>query len=137
MGLFPDIGFAMLLLAVPGILALAAKYAFGPVPADYHAEIFARAGVTPPAPVLTILAAIYRSLAGALAAVALAIAALAVVVGLGTARWPLLVLAAMALLVGGAATFATLRVERATGVRTPWRPAAGLTVLVLGGALLA
>ncbi len=137
MGLMPGLGLAMLLLAVPGILALAAKFAFGPVPADYHGEILSRAGVEPAPAVLTILGAVYKVLAGALAAVALAIAALVLVVALGDVRWPLLVVVAIALLVGGIAAFIMQGVERATGVRTPWRRAAGLTVLVLAGALLA
>ncbi|MCC5984873.1 MAG: hypothetical protein JJU42_10955 [Rhodobacteraceae bacterium] len=131
------LGFALHLLAALGVLGLAAKYAFGPVPADYHAAIFDRGGVTAPAPVLRVLRAVYLALAGMLVAVATGIAALSFGVWRGVGDPVTLgALAIMALAAGGVSALATLAVERETGVRTPWRPALGLVVLVLAGAVL-
>lgn len=131
------LGFGLHLLAALGVLGLAAKYAFGPVPADYHAQIFERGGVSPAPAVLTVLRAVYLALAGMLVAVAIGIAALSLSAWKsgGTAS-TFLALSAMALAAGGVSGLATLQVERATGVRTPWRPAFGLAAIVLLGALL-
>ncbi|MCC5965469.1 MAG: hypothetical protein JJU24_04970 [Natronohydrobacter sp.] len=132
------IGFGLHLLAALGVLGLAAKYAFGPVPADYHAQIFKRGGVIPDTPVLTVLRAVYLALAGMLLAVAIGIVTISFTVWQSGSSAPVLgALAVMALAAGGVSGLATLQVERATGVRTPWRPAFGLAgVVVLGTALL-
>jgi len=126
------LGAILIAVAVLGLLGLAAKYAFGPVPAGYHAEILGRAGRAPDARLTMVLGALYRALAGALLAVALGLVALA-----WTGGWlAMLALAAMVLAVGLPSGLATWRVERATGVRTPWRAAAGLSALALLGAAL-
>lgn len=131
------IGFGLHLVAAMGVLGLAAKYAFGPVPADYHAQIFERGGTSPTAPVLTVLRAVYLALAGMLLAVAIGIVALSLTAWQTGGSGPVLgALAIMALAAGGVSGLATLQVERKTGVRTPWRPAFALAGIVLLGAAL-
>ena len=131
------IGFGLHLLAAPGVLALAAKHAFGPVPADYHAQIFERGGLTPPEPVLRVLRAIYLALAGMVAVVAVGIVALSGAAwSSGATASVLAARAAMALAAGGVSAPATWQVEWQAGVRIPWRPAVGLVTTVLPGIAL-
>lgn len=130
-------GLALHLLAALGVIGLAAKYAFGPVPAAYHAQIFERAGETPSPAVLMVLRAVYQALAGILVAVAIGIAALSFAGWRGGATLPVIgALTAIAFAAGGVSALVTWRMARGTGVRTPWRPALGLMVTVLVGAAL-
>ena len=131
------LGLVLIGLSVLGILAMAAKFGLGPVPADYHAEILARGGTDPvPSPVVTVLGAVYRALAGLLIAVALGLTALALELRAGGGAVVFVAMAGMVLAAGGVTALVTLRVERETGVRTPWRLATALVVMALLGIVL-
>jgi hypothetical protein len=118
-----------------GAVAFAAKYGLGPVPADYHAEILGSDGGATESAKL-VLTVVYRVMAGAL----LAFAVLALAVALGPlssdALWAKLVLPAASLAVAGPSLTLPRRVERATGVRTPWRPILGLIAVLAAACLL-
>ncbi|MGG7567122.1 hypothetical protein ACQ5SO_13290 [Rhodovulum sp. DZ06] len=125
---------ALFTLVALGLAGLAARYGRGPVPQAYHAEIMKRDGGLPGPGALRVLRAVYRSLAGILAALAVMVlgAALWLLPGAPGATGALLALGA---LVGAVPTMiATRRVEAESGVRTPWRAAAALGVVgALGG----
>jgi len=124
-------------LAALGLLGLAAKYLFGPAPADYHRQILAHDGLDNLEPVRHIFGALYVIIGAALASVALGIGALAagpVLAGSGQAVALAIVMALVAGVPGG---YAAWRAERRTGVRTPWRQAIALTALIVLGGLFA
>lgn len=129
------LGTILIAAAVLGLLALAAKYGLGPVPADYHARIFARDGTSPSPGVLTVLGALYRAVAGMLVAVALGLAVLAMQLRAGGGVAVLLGMVGMVLAAGGVTALVTWQVERRTGVRTPWRLAMALVIIALLGAV--
>ena len=120
-----------------GIIVLAAKYGFGAVPADYHREILGRAGQEASGSMHLILKAMYRATASALFAVALAIVLITFNGVQQDALWAKLTVLAMVLVVGIPSTLITYEVEKASGVNTPWRAAAGLTAIALLAFLLA
>ena len=113
-------------IAAAGMIGLAAKYGFGPVPADYHAEIL---GSSPAPETLIILRVLYKVFAATLFALAWALVCLAVWVLAAGAIWASFAIFAAAMIVGIPSTVVTRQVEIATGVRTPWRAAAALSVL--------
>lgn len=121
----------LLSLAALGAAIMGAKYAFGPVPALYHARILARDGADPGENVIMILTVLYRVLGGALFAVAAFVAYLAI----GPVRdgnfSATLIAVVAGLCVAGPATLLPFRVERATGIGTPWRVGAILAVVLL------
>jgi hypothetical protein len=117
-------------LAMAGTAAMALKYGRGPVPVSYHRDII---GDPIPANVLTVLRVLYRVLGAALAALALAGAALALGPLAQGAVWAKFVIFATVLLVAVPSTMVPRQVEKATGVRTPWRVAA----ILLGVSALA
>ena len=123
------------LLTAAGIALLAAKYAFGPIPAPHHAAMLAKAGEAPGEATLRVMAALYRVMAGALFGGGLAVLVLAWFgLGMGEAPaqpWAQASLPLIVLAIGLPATLTTWRTERATGIRTPWRAAAALTGLGL------
>lgn len=121
-------------VAALGAAAMGLKYGLGPVPAPYHTQIMARDGAGAGGEsTLHVLTALYRVLGGALVAVALLIAALAV----GPIRdgevWAVVVAAVAGLLVAVPGTLVPLRVERATGVATPWKISAIFAIVLLAG----
>ncbi|WP_137699677.1 hypothetical protein [Marimonas lutisalis] len=124
-------------IAALGAALMGAKYGFGPVPADYHAQIVEKDGAPPGTHLLLVLTALYRTLAGALFAVAILVAALA----LGPIRagevWAVLLAAVAGLCVAVPAALVPLRVERATGVGTPWKIGVLSGVLILAGLIAA
>lgn len=119
-----------------GALAMGLKYSVSPVPMRYHAEMLGAAADPPSDGLRNVLTGLYRAFGGALSGLALAIICLAL--------WPIaagnLPAATGTFLAGSFAATATalaaLKLERRTGVRTPWRIAAGLEV-VLVAALIA
>lgn len=122
-------------VAAIGAAAFAAKYALGPVPADYHAEILGRdGGATENAK--QILSVVYGVMAGAL----LAFAILEIAIALGPlssgALWAKLVLPVASLAVAAPSVLLPRSVEQITGVRTPWRPVLGLVVVLAAACIL-
>ena len=109
---------------------MALKYGRGPVPASYHREIM---GESIPENVLGVIRALYRVFGAALAALAVAGAALALGPLAQGAQWAKLVIFVVVLLVAVPSTLVPWQVEKATGVRTPWRIAA----ILLGVSTLA
>ena len=117
-------------IAALGAAANAVKYGRGPIPADYHTEILDRdGGATQSAKM--ILAVVYRVMAGAILAFALLAAAVALGPLASGALWAKLVLPVASVAIAGPAMMMPRNLERATGVRTPWRPTLGLMLLVI------
>lgn len=106
-------------------IALAAKYMRADGPVDYHAAII---GDEPLGPgTRTVMTALYRVTGGAYAALGLTTIIVAVW-GVGAdAFWPKGALLILILSSGLAAGLTMYRVERGTGVRTPWRVVASIT----------
>lgn len=119
-----------------GVAVLAAKYGFGAVPADYHREILTKSGQEASGSMLLILKALYRAVAAALFAVAIGIALVTFNGVYQDIGWAKLVVLAMVLIVGIPSTLITYEVEKASGVTTPWRAAAGLTGISVAAFLL-
>jgi hypothetical protein len=123
-------------LAALGTLAMGVKYIASAVPAPYHASILGGEATALPDNLVAVLTAIYRSFGGAVIGLGVAMLCLAI--------WPIAEgnepAAFGAFLAGSvaaiSATLAPRSLEQKTGVRTPWRVAAALE-LVLVGALLA
>jgi hypothetical protein len=119
-----------------GICVLAAKYGFGAVPADYHREILTKSGQEATGSLHLILKAMYRAVASALFAVALAIALITFNGVQQDVKWAKLAVLAVVLIVGIPSILITYEVEKVSGVNTPWRAAAGLTAVAMVAFLL-
>ncbi|RBI84094.1 hypothetical protein DRV85_13890 [Rhodosalinus halophilus] len=124
-------------LAALGLAALAAKYLFGPAPADYHRQILSHDGMDDIAPVRHLFRALYVIIGAAFLSVALGVGALAAGPVLAGSAQAAAIATGMALVAGVPAGVVAWQAERRTGVRTPWRPAAVLTGLVVLGGVLA
>ncbi len=123
-------------LAALGLLAMAAKYGLGPVPVDYHASIIAADGEITPG-VRKVLLALYRVMGAAMGTAGL----LTLVLALGPVRtgqtWAALAIFVAGALVAVTGAWVPYRVERDTGVRTPWRLAAVAGLLLAAGLVAA
>jgi len=114
-----------------GALAMGLKYSFSAPPMRYHAELLGTEADPPSDGLHNVLTALYRAFGGVLSGLAVAIFSLAL--------WPIadgnLPAAIGAFFAGSIAAMTTtltpLKLERATGVRTPWRIAAGLEVVLV------
>ncbi|SDZ45744.1 hypothetical protein SAMN05444004_11542 [Jannaschia faecimaris] len=122
-------------LAALGMAGLALKYLRATPPVEYHARIMAADTVGPATK--RVIGALYRVLAGALLALAGGVAIVALGGVMGDAFWAKLAVLIMIAGAGGTAVAVMRGVETETGVRTPWRPAAGLTGLGALGFVLA
>jgi len=129
----------LLCVAVGGAIAMGAKYAFGPVPATYHAEIIAKDGATAGHHTLMVLEVLYRVMGSALISMAILMLFLA----LGPVRagdmMALVVAVAAASVVAVPSGLVAYRIEKTAGVKTPWRVSAilqGVLVLALVAAIL-
>ncbi len=121
-------------VAALGAAAMGVKYGFGPVPATYHAEIIGKDGAGATGQnTLHVLTALYRVLGGALIAVALLVAALALGPIRAGAFWAVFVATLAGLCVAVPAAIVPFRVERATGIATPWKVGAIFAVVLLLG----
>lgn len=112
-----------------GLFAIAGKYLAGPVPADYHAAILASGGRPVDDSLRTVIGALYKVMGSAIVALAGGIIALSVFGVWADLFWAKATILGMVLATGAPATLTAFGVARATGVRTPWLPAAVLTVL--------
>lgn len=124
-------------LAAAGIAALGLRYLTTAVPIGYHAAILAKAGEAPSAAVKQILNSAYRVIGGALLGLALCLG----FIGMGPASSgslrAILFAAAAGLIAGGVSTVAAWRLHAETGERTPWLPAAVLTLVIVIASLVA
>lgn len=116
-------------IASLGVFAVGLRYVLATPPMDYHAEI---TKADPPGEVtLMVMGALYKVLGGGY----LAFGILLLVTSLfGVAQdlfWAKLATLLGALVAGGAATLVPFNMENRTGVRTPWRQTAALTLLTL------
>jgi hypothetical protein len=120
-------------VTAPGLVALAAKYLFGPAPTTHHAAVLRQGGGTIGEPQRLLFVTLNRILGCCQLAIAAGAFALAWL-GLSEDRLGAkLAFIAMALLVGVPAALAMQRLERLTGIRNPWRATVALTALALLG----
>lgn len=117
------------LLVAAGLLAMGAKYVRAVPPMDYHAEIMSGASV--PDSVLKILGGLYKGMGGAFLGMGAGLVLLTVFGVAADVFWAKLTILVMALISGALAAQAAKTVEDGTGVKTPWRIAAGLTGLAI------
>jgi hypothetical protein len=128
---------ALQLIVAAAVLVLSAKYLFGPVPADYHRRIISGNegdGVISDG-VQKVLTALYRAMGGAFCATGVAV---------GLIGWfaqgtdlSLFGIPAIALVAALPTIFVAHRTEKATGVRTPWRPPLAVAGLAVVASLIA
>lgn len=130
------IAVALDLLAAAGLCALAAKYTFGPAPADYHAEILRKAGHDIDETLKQLFRGINGALGGGFFALAAALAAMTLFGVYQDMLWAKLAVVVTGLLAGVPSALAVRSVELNTGVRTPWRPAVILIAVLVVAFLL-
>jgi len=122
------------LLVSAGAALMGLKFLTGPVPATYHREIIEAAGNKVESGHIQVLTAIYRSMGAGFLALAISLAM--IVWFAGTTNW-----AQAAILLSGLVSLVpilvvTYRTEKASGVKTPWRLAAILLLLLVIAFLL-
>ena len=127
------IGVFLLCVAALGFVGLAAKYILGEAPLDYHANILAHDGVTVTSGHARVFRAIYAVMGSFALALAVALAALALYPISEGALWARVTVLVVSVIAGWGGCAVPFFVERATGVRTPWRPAAALLSVVAIG----
>jgi len=117
-------------IAALGAAVLGLRYLLGPVPAGYHAEILNRDRVEQPEGLRLVLTALYRVTGGAILGAALAICLLAFGLTPGAPLGVAMAPALVGLFMGLPGVLLPWNVEKATGVRTPWRLSAVLSGIV-------
>ena len=122
------------LLVAAGAALMAMKYLAGPVPADYHRQIIEKSGGGIETGHQQVLTALYRAMGGGFLGNAVSLALLAWFAG--SSAW-----GQWAILLTGLASLVPImmiayRTERETGVKTPWRIAAILQVVLIAAFLL-
>ena len=130
-------GVVLYLLVAAGVLAMAAKYAFGPAPAAHHEKAIRADGTEPTIATRIVLRVIYIPMAAACAAFAVVV----IVLALGPIRegelWACITATVAALVLGVPTSASSWWFEKSTGVRGPYRVAMGLTALNVVAFLLA
>ncbi|WP_299988108.1 hypothetical protein [uncultured Ruegeria sp.] len=116
------------LAASLGVLAMGIKYVRAEPSLDYHAEITKNDELSEAT--LRILGALYKVMGGGFLSLGIVLAMLALFGVSNDLLWAKLAILVGALVAGSFSAFFPREVERATGVRTPWRIAALLTALV-------
>ncbi len=111
-------------LAAAGAIFLAARYVQAASPLDYHVEILGGAVEDRTA---KILGALYKGMGGAFASLGLGIILVSLFGVWNDLFWAKLTVLVMFGVAGYFATIGARGLEAATGVTTPWRPAAGIT----------
>lgn len=130
---------ALILYAVValGLLAMAAKFGLGPVPAPHHGAALTQDGVAMTPKLEMVLRGVYQAMAGAYLALAIIVAWLA----FGPLRegqsWAAWLIAVAGLCTGAPAAFRARQVQQATGTTTPWLAAAALTALAVVASIIA
>ena len=124
------------LIVAAGLLGLAAKYQFGPVPADYHEAVLTSDGNIIGEKKMLVFGAVNKVFAALFAGLALAMVFLALGGVWADLIWAKLAILVVALTAGVAPTMAAAHVEKVSGVRTPWRAGAAMTLLTMFASLL-
>jgi len=119
------------LIAALGLVALAAKYFFGPAPTDYHEEILRSGGIEIEETHKMIFGAVNKALGSAFFALAVANAAITLFGVYQDILWAKVLVVIMGISVGIPSTLITNRVNQQTGVNTPWKSALILTVILV------
>ncbi|MEF2554384.1 hypothetical protein VQ042_24235 [Aurantimonas sp. A2-1-M11] len=130
-------GVVLYLLVAAGVLAMAAKYAFGPAPAAHHDKALKADGTEPTMATQIVLRVVYIPMAAACAALAVVV----VVLALGPIRngefWACTTATVAALVLGVPTSASSWWFEKSTGVRGPYRDVIALTALNIVAFLLA
>lgn len=130
--MFP-LSIALYYLAALGTIFMAARYMFGSLPTPYHKEMMHNAETPMPEIVETILRAHGRNLGAALLASGVAIFLFTDMIepesNLIVRLRPVLV----GLIIGLPITVYTRRLEKDTGVHTPWRVSLALLLVIIVG----
>jgi hypothetical protein len=123
------VSIVLFMLASAGVMAMGLKFIRATPLIDYHAEITMNEEIGNET--RRVFGALYKVLGGAFLALG-AVLAVITVFGVGNdLLWAKLASLLGALIAGGASAVVPREVERATGVRTPWRIAAALALLTL------
>lgn len=125
------------LLVAFGLVALSTKYLFGPAPTDYHAEILVAGGIEITGSVPGVFKAVNTVIGSGFLSIALGSTALVWFGVQADLLWAKLAVLAMALLAGIPSSEVARRMEKTTGVKTPWRPGYAMTALSLVAFFLA
>ncbi|MBN9074345.1 MAG: hypothetical protein J0H34_22635 [Rhizobiales bacterium] len=119
-----------------GLLAMAAKFGLGPVPASHHAEAMSQDGVDVTPKLEMVLRGVYQAMAGAYLGLALLVVYLALVpIRAGQSEAALIGLASLAVGVPGA--YRARQLAIAARVSTPWQMAAILSLVAVAATILA
>ncbi len=116
------------LAASLGVFAMGLKYIRAVPPLDYHAEITKDDELSEAT--LRVLGALYKVMGGGFLSLGIVLAMLTLFGVWNDLLWAKLAILIGALVAGGFSALFPRQVEKATGVRTPWRIAALLTSLV-------
>lgn len=117
------------LAAALGVLAMGLKFLCAVPPLDYHAEI--TRNEEPGDATLRVLGALYKVIGGSFLSLGVVLIIVTLFGVWNDLLWAKLANLIGALLAGGLSALVPRNVEKATGVRTPWRTAAALTGLVV------
>ncbi|PIV73594.1 MAG: hypothetical protein COW55_12365 [Rhodobacteraceae bacterium CG17_big_fil_post_rev_8_21_14_2_50_65_11] len=128
-----SLSIALYYLAALGTIFMAARYMFGSLPTPYHKEMMQRAEAPMPEILETILRAHGRNLGAGLLASGVAIFLFTDMIEPGSNFVVRLRPVLVGLIIGVPITVYTRRLEKDTGVHTPWRVSLGLlSVIVVG-----
>ncbi|MFK7901316.1 MAG: hypothetical protein AB8B49_00575 [Nitratireductor sp.] len=119
------------LLVATGLALLAAYYLFGPVPTSYHAKILEKwkLEIQPQHKIgFQAINLILGALLLALSLCIFVVTSFAITQGI---LWAKLLIASMGLITGCPATYIAYKIEKATGVKTPWRIALAMTLCMI------
>jgi hypothetical protein len=126
----------LLCIAALGIAGLAAKYLLGPAPADYHINILKHDGVDVTDGHKRVFRALYLILGCLILSLSLTLVVLALIPIAQNLLWAKLTVLFIGAVTALGACVVPFRIEKETGVRTPWRPAAGVIALIFVAVLL-
>lgn len=118
-------------LTALGTLAIALKYIFGPAPADYHREMITAQGEDISDIVAKVTWALNKAFGFSLIGIALCFAGLAIFGVFNGLLWAKVLLVIVVITVSLPLTVVAFKMEKLTGVKAPWRPAAFMLVLGL------
>jgi len=121
----------MYLLVALAFAAFAAKFTLGPVPADYHQKVFDKLDVTIKDGHAMVIRALYQVMSAGFVALALGIVGLALFGVWGNVMWAKVLVFVVGMFASVSTLMVTRNVEIRTGVRTPWRVAAFISVLLI------
>ncbi len=126
----------LLCIAALGVAGLAAKYLLGPAPADYHIKILQHDGVDVTDGHKRVFRALYLVLGCMALSLASILAILALIPIAQDMFWAKLAVLIIGVITAVGACGVPYRVEKETGVRTPWRPAACIIVILIVAVLM-